>query len=72
MVLVLEASILPNAKGVGCVAGNGLLAHDMLRALHHSCLAHLLEGILPLGALLCKHEVCLSGITVSPLPYCQS
>ena len=54
MVLVLEASILPDAERVGCVAGDGLLAHDMLRALHHSCFAHLLESVLPLGALLCK------------------
>jgi hypothetical protein len=53
VVLVLEAGILANAKRVGCVAGDGLLAHDMLRTLHYSRLSHPLQCILPSSALLC-------------------
>ena len=35
VVLVLEAGILADAEGVGCVAGDGLLAENVLRALHY-------------------------------------
>ena len=35
VVLVLEAGVLADAEGVGCVAGDGLLAEDVLGALHH-------------------------------------
>lgn len=47
MVLVLEAGILANAEGVRCIPRDGLLAEDVLRALHHARLAHALHGIRP-------------------------
>ena len=45
VVLVLEAGVLADAEGVGCVARDGLLTEDVLRALHHRRLAHALQGI---------------------------
>ena len=57
VILVLEARILADAEGVGRVARDGLLAHDVLRALHHRRLAHLFEGVLALRALLCTGQV---------------
>ena len=35
VVLVLEAGILADAEGVGCVARDGLLTEHVLGALHH-------------------------------------
>lgn len=57
VVLVLEAGVLSYTKGVGCVPGDRLLAHHVLWTLHHRCLPHLFEGILPLRALLCRQEL---------------
>ena len=47
VILVLEAGILANAEGVCCVACDGLLAEDMLGALHHCRFAHALQSVRP-------------------------
>ena len=47
VVLVLEAGILADAEGVGCVTCDGLLTEHVLRALHHCRLAHALQSICP-------------------------
>lgn len=58
VVLVLEAGVLADAEGVGCVACDGLLTEDVLWALHHRRLAHALQGIRPVCRLLCRRPVC--------------
>ena len=56
MVPHLEGSVLANAEGVRCVACDGLLAEDVLGALHDSRLAHALERVGARGGLLCRQK----------------
>ena len=51
VVLILEGTILPDAKRVGQVAGDGLLAEHVLGAPHHGRLAHALQRVRPVGPL---------------------
>jgi len=70
VVLVLEAGVLADAEGVGCVASDGLLAEDMLWALHHCGLAHALQCIRPVRRLLCTHIN--TTVSMCPSPSTQA